>query len=485
VYLNFWPLVSRAWAEIVGLEAILVLVAPEELVPSDLVSDPRVRRFTPVEGIHTAFQAQCIRLLYPALLGGEGAVILSDMELMPLSPDYFHRPLAGLDARFFVSYRDVLHARGEIAIAYSAAEPATWRDLTGVHDDDDLRKRLRDWYSAVNYEGARGGGGWYADQQALFQLIASWSQSATRFWMLDDDYTGFRRLERDEVATAGSVDSDLRSDVMRGRYSDFNAAIPYARFRATNEHIVELAAAAKREAPNSGAPGLRYRLGTARLETKRSWRGRPPRLREPFFSPERELARIVERCRRAELVPDFDLLDYETHQPVLLALLGQLPRARVLELGIGFGSTPILLGRSGSSLSLETDLTWYRRFRRYASTDHCVKLWRDFDEREWRCPYFDEHWDVALVDNSPAATRQSNLLKLAESSRFIVCHDTQECFRPAASNYGWDFSTFRHAWTYTRFGTYTTVVSNHEPIPLTHLPGIAGQPSRRGDGGTA
>ena len=189
--------------------------------------------------------------------------------------------------------------------------------------------------------------------------------------------------------------------------------------------------------------------------------------------------RIGERCRRAELEPDFELSDYETHQPVLFALLDYVPNARVLELGMGFGSTPVLLGRAGSSLSLETDPIWYRRLRRYASARHRIQLWRDFDEREWNCPYFDEGWDIALVDNAPALSRQSNLVKLANSSRFVVCHDTQECFGPAASNFQWDFSSFEHVWTHTRFGTYTTVVSRHEPIPLEHLPGIVGQPPRR------
>ena len=249
VYLDFWPLVSEAWAEIVGIEAILVLVAPEERAPSQLLDDPRVRRFTPIDGMHTAFQAQCIRLLYPALLNNQGAVIISDMELMPLSREYFHGSLAGLDARFLVSYRDVLHSRGEIAIAYSAAEPATWRDLTGVRDEDDVRARLRDWYDGVEYEGVRGGGGWYADQQALFRLIALWPEAAARFWMLDDDYAGHRRLEREAVAAMDRIDPDLRADVMRGRYSDFNAVVPHSVFSATNENLVQLAIAARRRRP--------------------------------------------------------------------------------------------------------------------------------------------------------------------------------------------------------------------------------------------
>lgn len=225
---------------------------------------------------------------------------------------------------------------------------------------------------------------------------------------------------------------------------------------------------------------VRYQVGTARARLLESWRFRPPRLREPFFSMEREFARLVERRRRADIDHEFELVDYETHQPVLLALLEALPAARVLELGSGYGSTPILLGRAGSSLSLETDPRWHRRFLRYSSSKHRIELWRDFDEHEWRCPFFEEDWDIALVDNSPASTRQGNLLKLADTARFVICHDTQECFAPAASDFRWDFSSFPHVWTYTRFSTYTTVVSRTEPIPLDLAPAIGGQPPRRG-----
>ena len=143
----------------------------------------------------------------------------------------------------------------------------------------------------------------------------------------------------------------------------------------------------------------------------------------------------------------------------------------MLELGLGFGSTPLTLGLSGASVSLETDPRWYARFARYASPQHRILLWEEVAELEWRCPFLEERWDVALVDNAPANSRQSNLEKLAHRARFIVCHDTQECFRPSPSNYRWDFSAFRHVWTYTQFDTYTTVLSNVEPIPLGRLAG--------------
>ncbi len=212
------------------------------------------------------------------------------------------------------------------------------------------------------------------------------------------------------------------------------------------------------------------RLGTARRALARELRW-PIRLRRPLFSPARECRRIVARQPRVLAGAVVDVSDWETHEPVHVELLARKPGARVLELGTGYGSTPLVLGLSGSSVSLETDEAWYRRFARFDSATHRVAFWRDVSEFDWDCPYLEEEWDIALVDNAPAHSRQRNLEKLSAHSRFVVCHDTQEVFRPSPSDYRWDFMSFRSVWTYTQFGTYTTVISNFEDIPLDHLPG--------------
>lgn len=214
-----------------------------------------------------------------------------------------------------------------------------------------------------------------------------------------------------------------------------------------------------------------------RHEVRRQLMG-PLRLRRQIFSPAREYRRIVRRVARVNEDPAFTLDTWESHQPVLLGLLAGRAR-RVLELGMGYASTPIVLALSDWSVSMETDPAWFARFSRFARDDHAFVLLTDYTATEWHSPYLEEEWDVVLVDNSPYSTRQSNLLQVADRARFIVCHDTEECFQPAGSDYRWDFSSFRYVWTYTRFDNYTTVVSNVEPIPLQHLPGIEGQPPGR------
>jgi hypothetical protein len=223
---------------------------------------------------------------------------------------------------------------------------------------------------------------------------------------------------------------------------------------------------------------LRRRL-IGRLELRRQRVG-PLRLRRGIFSPRREYKRILRQRERVREDPTFSPGGWASHQPVLLELLENRTDARVLELGMGYASTPIVLELSRSSVSIETDETWFARFSRFASASHEVVLLSDYTESEWRTPYLEQQWDLAFVDNSPNSTRQSNLMKLADNVRFIVCHDTEECFKPVSNHrYRWDFSSFRHVWTYTHFKTYTTVVSNVEPIALEHLPGIFGQPPDR------
>lgn len=243
-YLDVWPLAGRAWREIAGLEPVLVLVADEADVPSELRGDPSVRVFSPVEGVHTAFQAQCIRLLYPALLGGADGVVVADIDMVPLNKDYFHRPAAHVDATDFIAYRDLMLSDGEVPICYNAAAPQTWHDLFGVATSREVSARLGEWAEDLVYDGVPGGPGWATDQRTLYQALIEFGTRTRRVWILDDRYTGFKRLDLPSVAP-GLTAGDERA-IARGSYSDFHCVLPHPEFRALNERVVELVVEATR-----------------------------------------------------------------------------------------------------------------------------------------------------------------------------------------------------------------------------------------------
>jgi hypothetical protein len=245
-YLDLWPVVRRAWSEIAAVDPILVLVAARNAVPPELAGDAGVRIFEPEPGLSTVLQAQCIRLLYPALLESEGAVIVSDVDMVPLSPRYFHRPLARIDHRHFVAYRDVLLPLGEMAICYNAALPTTWRSVFGVRDLDDVRTMLRAWAEGVDHDGSHGGTGWTTDQRRLYRVLLERGRRERDVWILDDYFTGYRRLERAYVEKWKMLSEDARRGIARDAFSDFHLLHADSDHAALNEVIVEAAAAVRR-----------------------------------------------------------------------------------------------------------------------------------------------------------------------------------------------------------------------------------------------
>jgi len=241
-YLDLWPLVRRGWSEIVGVEPVLVLVAAADEAPAELLADPAVRVFEPLPSLHPALQAQCVRLLYPALLETDGAVVVADVDMVPLRRAYFVEPLASVHEDDFVAYRDVLLHLREIPVCYNAARPATWASVFGAEDEAGVRARLEAWGWAVRYEGTRGGAGWTTDQRLLWRTLAERAAARRDVWVLDDRYTGFRRLERTRVEQWGSLPEWARRELAAGGYSDYHC--PGAGWDELSRLVVDLAAGA-------------------------------------------------------------------------------------------------------------------------------------------------------------------------------------------------------------------------------------------------
>jgi len=246
-YLDFWPLARRAWLEIGHVEPILVVVGASADVPENLRPDPLVHVFEPVPSLHTAFQAQCVRLLYPALLAAEGGVVVSDVDMVPLDRRYFHRPAEHVDEDHLVAYRDVLLGLGEIPVCYNAARPAIWADIFEIADLSDVTARLAAWGSDVSDGGEHGGCGWTTDQRILFETLLPRGRRCGDVWILDDRYTRFLRLERAYVEKWGRLSETAIAGIHARKYADFHCLHPHeGGYRELNELVVELAVEAER-----------------------------------------------------------------------------------------------------------------------------------------------------------------------------------------------------------------------------------------------
>merc|ERR1719445_2188955 len=73
-----------------------------------------------------------------------GLVLLSDIDMLPASRQYFQGPIKSIHRQeaVFLTYRTSLSQQKQVAICYNAAPPLVWQQITGVHSWTDVSKVL-------------------------------------------------------------------------------------------------------------------------------------------------------------------------------------------------------------------------------------------------------------------------------------------------------------------------------------------------------
>lgn len=181
LYLEFWPSVAKAWSAM-GIRPTLVLIAREECVDTTIGD---VIRFDPIEGISTAMQAQVYRLFLPALFPEEGCLI-SDMDMIPISKDYFVESAEPCPDDAFVVYRNGEFAGDQYPMCYVAAKGKIFSSIFRIASASDFADRLRECRAQFNC--------WETDQLILFKWANVWQANGGNMVKLDHKVT--HRLDR-------------------------------------------------------------------------------------------------------------------------------------------------------------------------------------------------------------------------------------------------------------------------------------------------
>lgn len=132
----------------------------------------------------------------------------------------------------------------------------------------------------------------------------------------------------------------------------------------------------------------------------------------------------------------------------------------VLEIGIGFGSTPTLhaLCRERPLVSYESSDYYYTGFRDFQTDNHKIILVKDWNTIPIEIP-----WSLAFVDCSPTLQRREFLKRLKPWADFIVIHDTE---RRANRHFHVRelFRDFKYRRSYKALTPHTTVLSDKYPV---------------------
>ena len=225
-FLDFYPVVSKAWRKI-GIEPVLFLINPKiETEDSSVISVD----FSS-EQIDSVFVSQNIRLLGTCLFPDD-ILILSDIDMMPLSKEYFHTNIKKYSDDTFINMRKNVTKNNMYPICYSVAQGNTWIEVFQADSLSSIRKKLTEWY--LN-EYIVNGKSWYFDQLKLFESLKSFKSSyPKRFIELDDKTTDFCRLNRTKLKrnTKKFYDENLN-------YTDFHMPRPYRKYKKIINKVYE------------------------------------------------------------------------------------------------------------------------------------------------------------------------------------------------------------------------------------------------------
>lgn len=231
LYVEFVPLFISAWHTLFPEADIVIVLVASEIPTYLLPYTAHIRLSPPIEGMKTAFQAQCIRLLYPRHIMRNEGVIISDMDMIPMNRSYYEKPIKDFADDMFISYRDVL-LPSQLPMCYNIAHPSIWKSVFGSETDEEI---LWKWYGAIKYDGIHGGLGWSTDQFMLMKAYNTWPGPKI---VLNDKITGYRRLDRIHPHVFERRD-ELSSAIRSGTYSDYHCLRPHSKYIEINNWVAE------------------------------------------------------------------------------------------------------------------------------------------------------------------------------------------------------------------------------------------------------
>ena len=154
-----------------------------------------------------------------------------------------------------------------------------------------------------------------------------------------------------------------------------------------------------------------------------------------------------------------------SHLPMLAQLMEVVDKP-VVELGIGYNSTPFLHWmcklKGLQLMSFETDKKWFELFKDYQEEDHYLELAKDWQFLDQLSQIDD--FGIVFVDHRPAKKRRSSALKFKDSADYIVLHDSELADNPAYK-YTDIYKEFKYMFEFKEVGEpFTVILSNKKDL---------------------
>ena len=209
-YLDYWPLVKQSW-ENLDIEPVLYVITKDSI---EIQSNSYF-----IDKLNPVFVAQNLRLLIPALYPDE-VCLLSDIDMMPLSKQYFQDSISEFSEDSFVVYRSDATPDNMLPICWNAALGRTWGEIFSIKNIEDIDETLKKWYPK-KYKPYKKN--WYIDQIKLREYLNVFEiNNSERVKYFADNDLGFGRLNRDTL-----YDDFEEYNNQKEAYVDFHMPRPF------------------------------------------------------------------------------------------------------------------------------------------------------------------------------------------------------------------------------------------------------------------
>jgi hypothetical protein len=167
-YYKFIPKQIKFWKAF-GIKFVGLFVGSTLPVELEEYKD-NIILWTHNSDINSVFVAQNIRIYYPAVLNlpDDEAVMITDMDMLPMNHTYYTAGLEAFTKEDFIYYR---HIDGnQIYMCYNAAHPTAWGTVFNVGTEKDVETILNHTYNKT-YDGRPGMSGWFTDQEIMYKQL--------------------------------------------------------------------------------------------------------------------------------------------------------------------------------------------------------------------------------------------------------------------------------------------------------------------------
>ena len=237
-YYKFIPIFIKAWKTLFPDINIHIILISSKLIDELKPYEEYIKLFPPLKNISTAFIAQTIRVLYPAILDkATGGIIITDMDMIPMGKHYYTAQIKEFETSKFICYRPLdCVGENQMVICYNVAHYNIWGDIFKIKTKNDIVNTLRNIYNDNDYENIHGGKGWCLDQLYLYRSTQDWNEKTKSLIILNEKlvehmkdviantnlYTRISIWNVNEVETLKNIRKELLVDFHVPRTYDLN-----------------------------------------------------------------------------------------------------------------------------------------------------------------------------------------------------------------------------------------------------------------------